>query len=248
MTEKPFDLRHYARPIVIASIILSNIYYMLLAFYTVSTKDYLGRNLGTISQWISVWIDTVSRDPIGTIFYTGWGPIFYWIPFAMMVTGCLKLAQETPHVKKYGIKFVVMDWHYFLFMCSFLPTLLSVYGTGAKLNLFWDVIAKVPFYPWHRFAHASASYTLTSVINPVDVEGALDCKYRYKFLVILLVVNILSFRLESVENAIVLVYGLDPRRYNDLIDMLNDVFGVAEGCVYSQLTYDGIQYQRKQKP
>ncbi len=241
------DIRPLAGRLFLLTILSLDAVYTWMWSTTVYLYDLQGRYWGTIADWVTRWIVTVSQGPIEIIFYTGWGAEYPRWPFAgIAILIVCRLISRTEFWKKRFPDTKLVDCHpqYLLFLAFAIPLLLSVYGAGAKLNLFWDAVCRTPFYPWHDFAHRTASFIIFSLIVPIDYEGIFRLKYRNKFVAVVGLAWLSSMVIEVTENLKVLSSGLSPSMYNNIVDSLPvDHGAVLYGAILALLAYNGIEYR-----
>ncbi len=241
------DIRNLAGRLFLLSVLSLDAVYTWVWATSVYLSDLHGRYWGTVADWVIRWATTVSQDPIGIVFYTGWGAEYPRWPFAgIAILIVCKFISRTATWKQHfpDTKLIDCRPQYILFLLVSIPLLLSVYGAGAKLNLFWDVLCNTPFYPWHDFAHTTASFIIFSLIVPIDYEGIFKLKYRNKFAVIMGLAWLSSMFIEVTENWKVQSSGLLTSMYNNIIDSLPvDHKAVLSGAILALLFYNGLEYR-----
>jgi hypothetical protein len=214
---------------------------------TIWLYDHQGRYWGTIADWVQTWFSMVAQDPIGVTLYSGWGRFETERPLIgilILIVGWIVGRTNLWHKHFPECNIVDANREYLAWLCISIPTLLSIFGTGAKLNLYWDFLLQTTFFPWHFWAHFVGGYIFGSLISPIDHEGIFKLKYRYKFFTVLVVGWISSMVIEVRENLMVLIYGLRPEMSNWIIDSLPiDHAGVLFGFTVGLLAFNGFRYR-----
>lgn len=214
---------------------------------TVPLYDLHGRQWGTIADWINRWLATWVADPLGIIFYSGWGDIWTRLPiFGLLIVVTGKLIGMMNTWRKHFPECSLIDanWRYISLLLFLVPIMLSIYGAGAKLNLFWDTAAKVPFYPWHDAAHWMAAFILFSELATIDKEGIFRIRFFYRVASNMGLAWLVSMLIENKENNTVLQYGLQEGMYNNIIDsLLVDHRAVLSGAFCAIILHAAINYK-----
>ncbi len=242
------DVRSFVGKIFLAvitciAVILTWRYSITLWLY-----DHEGRYWGTFADWVNNYLVRVLHDPVGMMFYSGWGPQYpRLVILGVAIVLALWFVGRTAVWRKYFPECVIIDCNkdYLFYLIFGLPFLLTIFGVGASMNLYWDYLLKTPFLPWHEYSHKIASIILFSLAAPIDYEGIFRLKYRFKFYVMFVCAWIASMMIEIPENLMVLQYGLRPDLSNYIVDSLPvDHKAVLEGMVWALLIFNGLRYRQ----
>ena len=240
------------------------IFYGILWSNTVWLYDLQGRFLGTLPMWFNTYSATLVQRP-SLMWYPGWDPVYfktiYWLTAFVVILWILQGGREkklsssrdsTSYVVTvwgatwrnhfHGLRPIACGKVYLVWMVVSTLIIMSVYGVGAHLNLFGDALLNTPFFPWHFVAHSGLAFVLMNIMNPLDIEETFRCRYRWKFLILMCALQLLSFYLEYVENLIVLQSGLSLEHYNNIYDSVFDMLAVIVGGFTSSEIYNELQF------
>jgi len=259
------DVRKWFLYIAVAIVALLNIWQ-----YAVWDRTVCRLNLdnSTVPDSGAQMLAVISKDPFGLILSPGWGAngqlVFQILLASLLAIAVLWILQggKTIPARRYelgrgvGITIPLHAWRNWLggyepidcriqtliWVLVTVPLALMFVAAGATLNFFWDFTHNIPYYPWHQAAHASLAYVLISIWACFDVEEVFHCRYRWKALLLLGILNLLSLYLENVENAMVLKYGLTASMFNNLPDSTFDLLSVLIGGWIALTAYNACQY------
>ncbi len=202
------------------------------------------------------------KNPLGLIASPGWGDkgqyVFATIFASLAMVALLWVLQggrtKSTLLGSYTVKMHALQNHLhgykpidcrlqtLVWILTSVPAALIFIACGATLNYFWDFTNNTFYAPWHFCAHFLLAYSIVSVWACFDIEGVLGCAYRWKAIILLGALNILSLYLENTENLMILQYGLHPWMYNSIADSRFDICAVLLGGLIALVAYNACQY------